>query len=89
MPSVEWIRPGEERPPVKERLLLIVDASGSPPDAQLMGTTEVMIGYWNGSMFYPMTFDPQGLGATLNVIYWAKISHILPEEIELRPNRPI
>jgi hypothetical protein len=52
-----------------------------------MGSTEVVIGYWTGSMFYPMTFDPQDLGARLNVLYWAKISHILPEEIELRPNR--
>ena len=87
MPSIHWIRPGDEPPPLKERLLLIVDVASNPPDAQLMVTSEVVIGYWNGTMFYPMMFDPQDFGPRLNVRYWAKISHILPEEIALHPNR--
>jgi hypothetical protein len=76
MPSIKWIRPEEERPPVKEHLLLIVDAAGSPPDAQLLDKSEVLVGYWTGSSFRAMVKHPNE-GWSLNVRYWAKITHIL------------
>jgi hypothetical protein len=63
---------------------LIIDAAGNPPDAQLMDKSEVVVGYWTGSSFRPMVRHPNA-GWSLNVRYWAKISHILPEGIHLQP----
>jgi hypothetical protein len=84
MPNIEWIRKTDQQPPVKERLLLIVDAAGSPPDLLLMGMSEVVVGYWTGSAFRPMVWEPNS-SLKLDVRYWAKISHVLPEEVELQP----
>jgi len=85
MANIEWLR-SDQQPPVKERLLLIVDAAGSPPDAQLMDKSEVVVGYWTGSSFRPMVKHPNS-GWSLNVRYWTEISQILPQEISLQPDR--
>jgi hypothetical protein len=52
MPKIRWVK-ASAQPPVKERLLLIVDASGRPPDANLIGKSEVVVGYWTGDMYRP------------------------------------
>jgi hypothetical protein len=47
MATVKWVAAGKQNPPVKEPLLLIVSAAGSPPDAQLMDQSEVDASYWS------------------------------------------
>jgi hypothetical protein len=73
--------------PVKERLLLVVKAEGKPADVQLMGQTEVIVGYWTGDNFRPMTIDQHDLGSTVEPIYWARISPHLPKDVKLRHQR--
>jgi hypothetical protein len=85
MPAIEWIRYGQEQPPIQERLLLIVSAAGEPPDALLMGKSEIFVGYWTGEYFRPLVPE-YPLGTDLKVSYWAKL-HGLPANITLQ-SRP-
>jgi hypothetical protein len=85
--SIEWFEIPKERPPAKKRLLLIASAAGDPPDIQLMSRSEIVVGYWSGSQFHPMTLDHNDLGAKLRVTHWAAVDRCLPHRIELRHQR--
>jgi hypothetical protein len=74
-------------PPAKERLLLIVDAAGDPPDLNLLHKCEVTVGYWTGSMFRPMTVDVHDLGTELSPTHWALVEPLLPDGVVLRHQR--
>ena len=84
MADLKWTNAAHP-PPIKERLLLIVSAAGKPPDAQLMGTSEIVVGYWTGSTFRPMTVDHNDLGTAVDATHWATIGPALPKGICLRP----
>jgi hypothetical protein len=49
--KIDWVDPKLKAPPTKVRPLLLVSAAGSPPDAQLMDKSEVVVGYWTGGQF--------------------------------------
>jgi hypothetical protein len=46
---IDWFKCGEQQPPTRERLLLIVSAAGEPPDSHLMDKSEIVIGSWTGA----------------------------------------
>jgi hypothetical protein len=80
--SIEWkARDDQNPPPVKERLLLIVGASGPNFDIKLAGKSEVLLGFWTGDSFRPMNRDGVH-GTDLNPRYWATLD--LPTEIDLQ-----
>jgi hypothetical protein len=81
MPSVTWFSFPQDKPPAKERLLLVFDAAGEPPDAGLMGTSEVAVGYWTGDGFRLL----EDRGTSLRVMFWARLQPCLPEGIRLQP----
>jgi hypothetical protein len=83
--AFKWIKSGAERPPTKERLLLIVSAAGEPPDVRLMGTSEIIIGYWTGEYFRPVTAE-YPFGTDLKVSYWAALRN-LPRGTVLKSRR--
>jgi hypothetical protein len=83
MPTITWFALGKLKPPAKERLLLIVSAAGSPPDANLMGQSEVEVGYWTGDDFRLMH---DGMPAPL-VSHWASLTPCLPKKIKLKHER--
>ena len=62
--------------------MLIVSAAGEPPDALLMGKSEILIGYWTGEYFRPFVSE-YPLGFDLKVSYWAKLRD-LPANITLQ-----
>ena len=72
MASFRWIKFGTERPPTRERLLLIVSAAGEPPDVRLTGKSEVVVGYWNGEYFRPLIAEHPS-GTDLKVSHWAML----------------
>jgi hypothetical protein len=74
--AIKWITT-DHGPPEKERLLLIVSA-GRPPDGQLLGKSEVKIGFWTGHAFRVMDHAEQPI-----VTRWAKLADFLPAGIEL------
>jgi hypothetical protein len=79
---IDWVMPGEEPPPTNRRLLLIFSAAGEPPDAQLMGMSEVVIGFWTGDHFRVMTPEyPHSF--TVKPTHWATLR--LPREVRLQP----
>jgi len=80
-----WIKTGEERPPTRERLLLIVSAAGEPPDAPLMNTSEIAMGYWTGECFRPIAAEYPS-GWDLKVSYWAVLRN-LPKGTVLKSRR--
>lgn len=83
--EINWIATNNKRlPQDKQRLLLIVSAAGSPPDARLIGKSDVVVGYWTGDAFRPMTVDHNDLGTELDVSHWAFIGPLLPTDVELR-----
>jgi hypothetical protein len=45
MPAIRWIEARQQKPPVKERLLLML------ADAQMIGKSDVEVGYWDGDQF--------------------------------------
>jgi hypothetical protein len=81
MHKIRWFN-ASVQPPVKERLLLIIDASGRPPDANLIGKSEVVLGYWTGSVYRSFTD-----GAELEATHWAQIGPLLPHGVDLRRQR--
>jgi hypothetical protein len=54
---IDWFKCGEQQPPTRERLLLIVSAAGESPDSQLMDKSEIVLGYWTSEYFRPMIAD--------------------------------
>jgi hypothetical protein len=72
---INWIKAGEETPPTKERLLLIISAAGSPPEGQLIGKSEIIVGYWTGWHFRPLAFDPTE-SLSLQVSHWTALKEI-------------
>jgi hypothetical protein len=82
--AINWKVPDIETPPAKERLLLVISAAGSPPDIQLLGQSEIIIGYWtNSSGFRALDRDPN-LPMTLQVTHWA-VPGDLPLGLFLQP----
>ena len=82
---IDWFKCGEQQPPTRERLLVIVSAAGEPPDSQLMDKSEIVIGYWTGEYFRPMIAD-YPCGKHLKASYWAMLRK-LPKGIFLQ-SRP-
>lgn len=76
MAAIKWMTP-DQKPPAKERLLLIHSAAGQPPDAKLIGKSEVEIGFWTGEAFLLMS------GERPIVTRWASLAPCLPEDIDL------
>ena len=70
---IDWVTIKKARPPMNERLLLIVSAAGEPPPGELMDTCELAIGYWDGNHFRPITLEPHLSGLTFKVRYWATL----------------
>ncbi|WMT78762.1 hypothetical protein [Bradyrhizobium sp. Ash2021] len=58
MATIKWMTV-DQKPPAKERLLLIVSAAGQPPDVKLIGKSEVKIGFWTGDAFRLMDSGEQ------------------------------
>jgi hypothetical protein len=83
MATIERVAAGEQIPPLQERLLLIVSAAGRPPDAQLIGQSDVEVGYWTGEGFRSMVTDLP----SPTVSHWAALSACLPTKIKLRHHR--
>jgi len=63
--------------------LLIISAAGLPPDAQLLGQSDVEVGYWTGNMFRLMRSDDMVSGVT----HWAALGKGLPKKIQLKQER--
>jgi hypothetical protein len=79
--AIDWKAAGEEKPPIKERLLLILSA-GDPPDKQLMDFRELGLGYWTGDHF--QAFQPEfPYNIAVRPTHWATID--LPRGIILQP----
>ena len=53
MTTIAWATT-DRKPPAKERLFPVVSADEKPPDAKLIGKSEVKIGYWTGDAFRVM-----------------------------------
>lgn len=83
--TFKWIKSGAERPPTRERLLLLASAAGEPPDVRLMGTSEIIIGYWTGEYFRPATAE-YPFGTDLKVSHWSMLRN-LPKGTVLRSRR--
>jgi hypothetical protein len=49
--AINWKPAGKEAAPTKERLLLIYSPAGDLPEGQLMGKSELVLGYWTGDHF--------------------------------------
>ena len=77
MTTIKWMA-ADPNPPVKERLLLIVSAAGQPLDVQLMGKSEIKIGYWTGDTFRLMSERSQPI-----VTHWARLAPMVPVGINL------
>jgi hypothetical protein len=77
MMAIKWMTT-DVRPLAKERLLLIVSAAGDPPDGQLIGKSEVKIGFWTGEAFRLMDDDERP-----NITRWARLADFLPSGIDL------
>jgi hypothetical protein len=77
MTTIKWMT-ADHDPPAKERLLLIVSAAGLPPDAKLMGKSEIELGYWTGDAFRLMSGGSQPI-----VTHWARVTPYLPDDIDL------
>ena len=84
--TLQWIKNGAEPASPKERSLLLVSAAGEPPDALLMGQSEIVIGYWTGDYFRPLIRDHEK-GTQLKVTYWASLRS-LPDGVILQ-RRPV
>jgi hypothetical protein len=74
---IKWTTAGKN-PPTKERLFLIVSAAGLPPDAALMGKSEIEIGYWTGD-----SFQLASGGSRPIVTHWARVAPYLPDGVDL------
>jgi hypothetical protein len=85
---VEWFTIEEKQPPKNERLLLIVSAAGDPPDVQLMGKYELVIGYWDGHRFHPVTLESERstIAFDSKVHRWATLRNAVPKDVMLRSN---
>jgi hypothetical protein len=53
----------------------------------LIGKSEVTVGFWTGSQFLPFCFDSDDLGAKLDAKYWAVVEPLLPDGVKLRHQR--
>ena len=82
--TINWIRSGEQTPPVKERLLLVFSAAGDPPNGTLIGKSEIVIGYWTGNKFRSMTRPEPGNIIEVKATHWATLDR-LPQGIRLQP----
>jgi hypothetical protein len=78
MPSIDWKAYPLQIPPVKERLLLVISAAGLPPDARLIGKSEIEIGFWTGDSFRLLNEPSQPI-----VTHWAQLAICLPTGIDL------
>jgi len=81
----KWID-AQKRPPIKKRLFLIVSVAtaGGTADANLIGKSEVTVGYWTGNQYFPLIIDTNDLGTKLQPQFWALAEPLLPDGIELR-----
>ena len=70
MPSIKWIPAGADRPPLKERLLLMSNDG-------TIGLSNVEVGFWDGEQFR-FTQGKQHLAKL--VIWWARLEPALPKE---------
>jgi hypothetical protein len=75
--AIKWMTTNHG-PPQKERLLLIVSAAGQLPDGQLIGKSEVKVGFWTGDAFRIINQAEQPI-----VTRWAKLADFLPAGVEL------
>jgi hypothetical protein len=82
MATIEWAD-AAQKPPIKERLLLITAADDFPPDAQLEGLSEIDVGYWNGNHFRFLRDDQ----IARRVARWAALAPSLPTDIKLKNDR--
>jgi len=79
MPMIEWNDiAAPQKPPEKERLLLITAADEF--DAQLKGQSEVEVGYWTGNHFRFMRDD----SIAHRVARWAILVPCLPNDVRLK-----
>ena len=79
MPMIEWNDvAAPQKPPEKERLLLITAADEF--DAQLKGQSEVEVGYWTGNHFRFMRDD----SIAHRVARWAILAPCLPNDVRLK-----
>jgi hypothetical protein len=83
MATIKWVVAGKQPPPVKQRLLLIMTAAGSPPDAQLIDRSDVEVGYWTGNRFRLMQQDTLAPIVT----HWAALASCLPKRVNLKYER--
>ncbi|MGY4624563.1 hypothetical protein [Bradyrhizobium sp. USDA 4486] len=67
---------------MKERLLLIISAAGQPPDARLLGKSEVTVGFWTGDSFRHLEDGERPI-----VTHWARLADCLPPGVELAAQR--
>jgi len=81
--TIHWVQSGEHDPPVGKRLLLIVTAAGEPPDAQLIGLSEVVVGYWTGDHFRKRGAPEPGEAIEVRATHWATLDS-LPKGIRLK-----
>jgi hypothetical protein len=84
MSGIRWFE-AAQRPPIKQRLLLIMAAGDFPPDAQIEGQSEVEIGYWTENHFRFMRDDQ----IAHRVERWAMLAPCLPNDINLVRDRKL